>query len=82
MPQNEKIPGDRLVLGLLSAFRTLVLELSKKGAIDASEFSSILKETATVTEKTAIPITWQMLSTRSPSRSPGQSPARNPIPLS
>lgn len=45
MSQN-KIPGDRLVLGLLSAFRTLVLELSKKGAIDASEFASILKETA------------------------------------
>jgi hypothetical protein len=44
MPQNERIPGDRLVLGLLSAFRTLVLELSRKGAIDAREFASVLKE--------------------------------------
>jgi hypothetical protein len=45
MTQN-KIPEDRLVLGPLSAFRTLVPELSKKGAIDLSEFASILKETA------------------------------------
>ena len=35
-----------MVLGLLSAFRTLVLELSRKGAIDAREFASVLKETA------------------------------------
>ncbi len=42
----EKIPGDRLLLGLISAFRTLVLELSKRGVIDADEFANILQGTA------------------------------------
>ena len=46
MPADTKIPGDRLVLGLLSAFRTLVLELSKKGSIDHREFVAALEQTA------------------------------------
>ncbi len=54
MPKN-KIPGDKLVLGLLSAFRTLVLELSKKGAIDASEFAWVLKETASAHRESGDP---------------------------
>jgi len=43
---GQKIPGDRLVLGLLSAFRTLVIELHKKGVLDANEFVQTLQETA------------------------------------
>ena len=46
MQSSAKIPGDRLVLGLLSAFRTLVLELSKTGAIDHREFVAVLEQTA------------------------------------
>jgi hypothetical protein len=34
MEAAPKIPGDRLVLGMLSVLRTLVMELSKNGAID------------------------------------------------
>jgi hypothetical protein len=43
---GKKIPGDRLVLGLLSAFRTLVMELSKNGVLDHDEFVHILQQTA------------------------------------
>jgi hypothetical protein len=46
MAVDRKVPGDRLVLGLLSAFRTLVIELSKKGVLDAHEFVQTLQETA------------------------------------
>lgn len=41
-----KIPGDRLVLGMLSAFRTLVLLLSKNGAIDVDEYVTALQQAA------------------------------------
>jgi hypothetical protein len=46
MADHRKIPGDRLVLGLLSAFRTLVIVLHKKGVLDANEFVQTLQETA------------------------------------
>jgi hypothetical protein len=46
MKENRKIPGDRLVLGMLSVLRTLVIELSKKGVLDATEFVQIVQETA------------------------------------
>lgn len=46
MDTGKKIPGDRLVLGLLSAFRTLVMELSKSGVIDHNEFVHVLQQTA------------------------------------
>jgi hypothetical protein len=46
MNSGKKIPGDRLVLGLLSAFRTLVLELSNNGALDPNEFVHVLQQTA------------------------------------
>lgn len=32
-----KIPGDRLVLGLISVVRTLIVELSEKGLIDSQD---------------------------------------------
>jgi hypothetical protein len=43
MTTTTKIPGDRLVLALISAFRALVVELSNKGVIDADEFASKLQ---------------------------------------
>jgi hypothetical protein len=42
----DKIPGDRLLLGLISVVRTLVLELSKKGVLNADEFVGILQQSA------------------------------------
>jgi hypothetical protein len=44
--QPAKIPGDRLVLALISVLRTLILELSKRGVLDADEFVTILQQTA------------------------------------
>ena len=43
---SEKIPGDRLVLALISVFRTLILELSKRKLIDADEFANVVQQTA------------------------------------
>jgi hypothetical protein len=37
MDPRKKIPGGRLVLGLLSAFRTLVTEFSKSSVLDQDE---------------------------------------------
>jgi hypothetical protein len=42
----NKIPGDRLVLALISAFRTLVFDLSRRGVIDQDEFIELLQQTA------------------------------------
>ena len=36
-PSSPKIPGDKLVLALISVVRTLVIELSKRGVLDAEE---------------------------------------------
>jgi hypothetical protein len=44
--KDNKIPGDRLVLALISAFRTLILDLSRKGVINQDEFILLLQETA------------------------------------
>jgi len=46
MEPAQKIPGDRLVLGMLSAFRTLVLVLSKNGVIELDEYVTALQQTA------------------------------------
>jgi len=46
METGKKIPGNRLLLGLLSAFRTLVMALSKNGALDQNEFVHVLQQTA------------------------------------
>jgi hypothetical protein len=46
MANDRKIPGDRLVLGMLSVLRTLVIELSKRGVLDANQFVRTLQETA------------------------------------
>jgi hypothetical protein len=55
MEQTQKIPGDRLVLGMLSAFRTLVLILSKNGAIDMDEYITALQQTAATHRETGDP---------------------------
>jgi hypothetical protein len=46
MEPGSKIPGDRLVLGMLSVFRTLVGELSRNGAIDYNHFIGVVQQTA------------------------------------
>ncbi len=40
----KQIPGDRLVLALISAFRTLVVELSESGVVDRHDFVAKLQE--------------------------------------
>jgi hypothetical protein len=55
MNPGKKIPGDRLLLGLLSAFRTLVMELSKTGVLDHEEFVRVLQRTAEAHRETGDP---------------------------
>jgi hypothetical protein len=55
MDTGKKIPGDRLLLGLLSAFRTLVMELSKNGVLDHNEFVHVLEQTAETHRETGDP---------------------------
>ena len=43
---KKAVRGDRLVLATISVLRTLVLELSRRGVIDAHEFLSIVQQTA------------------------------------
>lgn len=43
---SEKIPGDRLVLAMISVLRTLIFELSRKGVIDQDEFILMVQQTA------------------------------------
>lgn len=50
-----KIPGDRLVLGLISVLRTLVLELDRRGVINADEFVSLVQQTAIAHRETGDP---------------------------
>ncbi len=46
MANEQRIPGDRLVLGMLSVLRTLVIELDRRGALDAADFVRTVQETA------------------------------------
>jgi hypothetical protein len=55
MEPTQKIPGDRLMLGMLSAFRTLVWMLSKNGAIDLDEYVTALQQTAAEHRQTGDP---------------------------
>jgi hypothetical protein len=52
---TQKVPGDRLVLGMLSAFRTLVLQLSANDVIDIDEFVTALQQTAAEHRQTGDP---------------------------
>ena len=51
----QKIPGDILVLGMLSALRTLVLVLSKHGVIEVDEYVTALQQTAAEHRQTGDP---------------------------
>lgn len=42
----KKVRGDRLVLGMLSVMRTLIMELHKRGVLDANEFVTKVQGTA------------------------------------
>jgi hypothetical protein len=55
MEPTPKIPGDRMVLGMLSAFRTLVVLLDKNGAIDLDEYVTALQQIAAEHRKTGDP---------------------------
>jgi len=55
MEPTQKIPGDRLVLGMLSAFRTLVWALSEKGVLDLDEYATALQQTAAEHRQTGDP---------------------------
>jgi hypothetical protein len=55
MEPMPKIPGDRLVLGMLSAVRTLVLLLAKNGAIDLDEYVTFLQQIAAEHRQTGDP---------------------------
>jgi len=51
----KRIPGDRLVLALISMVRTLVFELSRKGILDSGEFAETLKQVAIMHRETGDP---------------------------
>ena len=55
MEPTQKLKGDRLVLGMLSAFRTLVWTLSKNGAIDLTSMSIRFNRQRPNTERQATP---------------------------
>lgn len=43
---STKVPGDRLLLGLISVVRTLILDLSEKGLLNSDEFIQKLQQVA------------------------------------
>ena len=43
---SKKIPGDRLVLAMISVLRTLILDLSARGIMDHEEFAIKLQTIA------------------------------------
>ena len=44
--RSKKIPGDRLVLAMISVMRTLIHELSERGVMDQDEFVTKLQSIA------------------------------------
>ena len=55
MEPTHRVPGDRLVLGLISAFRTLVLQLSESGALNLDEYITALQQMAAAHRETGDP---------------------------
>jgi hypothetical protein len=43
---NKKIPADRFLFALLSAYRTLAVLLSRRGVLDMDELVAALQQTA------------------------------------
>ena len=52
---SKKIPGDRLVLALISSFRTLAVLLDKRGALSLDELVLALQQSASAHRETGDP---------------------------
>jgi hypothetical protein len=55
MNTSKKIRGDRLVLALISAFRTMAVLLDKRGALSLDELVLALQQTASAHRETGDP---------------------------
>jgi hypothetical protein len=55
MSKSRKIPADRFLFAMLSAFRTLVILLDKRGALSLDELVLALQQTATEHRATGDP---------------------------
>jgi hypothetical protein len=55
MNTSKKIPGDRLVLALISSFRTLAILLDKRGVLRVDELVVALQQTAAAHRETGDP---------------------------
>lgn len=52
---SEKIPGDRLILALISSFRLLVLLMDRKGLIEQEELIAMIQQVAAIHRETGDP---------------------------
>ena len=52
---RKKIPADRLLFALISAYRTLAVLLSKRGVLDLDELVLALQQTAASHRETGDP---------------------------
>jgi hypothetical protein len=50
---NKKIPADRFLFALLSAYRTLAVLLSRRGVVDMDELVAALQQTAATHRESA-----------------------------
>jgi hypothetical protein len=55
MVPSKKIPGDRLVLGMLSAFRTMAILLDKRQVLPLDQLVLALQQTASAHRETGDP---------------------------
>ena len=55
MNTSKKIPGDRLVLGMLSAFRTMAILLDKRGVLPLDELVLALQQITSTHRETGDP---------------------------
>jgi hypothetical protein len=52
---QKKIPADRLLFALISAYRTLAILLSRRGVLDLDELVLALQQTAATHRETGDP---------------------------
>jgi hypothetical protein len=52
---RKKIPADRLLFALISAYRTLAILLNRRGALDLDELVLALQQTAATHRETGDP---------------------------
>jgi len=55
MNPSKKIPDDRPVLALISSFRTLAVQLDKRGALSLDKLVLALQQTAAAHRETGDP---------------------------